>query len=101
MLGTRTTDASKIYPIGLINFGAFGVFSAELSALFCHWFWFSGLTHINPKYYIGRKEFGKWPSHVRRRWSKQNHFQTDLDKRIGAKFVFVKQLKPNFSIKLT
>ena len=60
----RTTDAqwslssikSKTFGLDLINFGAFGEFSAKLSALFCHcycycpWFWFSGLTH--PKYIL-------------------------------------------------
>ena len=69
--------------IGSINYGAFGIFSAKLQhpswhceslahgfehlLLFYKKLWFSSLKHIYPKYDIGRKEFGKWPSHVRRR----------------------------------
>ena len=71
-LRTPNEDFFQWYPtllglgrqIGLINFGAFGIFSTDLSALFWHWFhcpWdlgvfptifvlFSGLTHIYPKY---------------------------------------------------
>jgi hypothetical protein len=75
--------------IGLKFFEAFRVFSAKLSALFWHceslvhrkciWFFFLQKTlvfrsktynsQITPKYDIGRKEFGKEPSHFRLRWS--------------------------------
>ena len=72
----RTTDTQREFfffknpkllglgrQIGLINFGVFGVFSAELSALFCHCESLGGFSYKkllpSTKYDIGHNEFGK------------------------------------------
>ena len=70
----KLLDLGKHFGLKFIE--AFGIFSAKLSPLFWHCeslvhgkmylvvfstkkLWFSGLTNINPKYDIVRKEFGK------------------------------------------